>query len=464
MNRADFDLLLAQDMDNAVAEAEKNGVEGIENRIKGCFLYKYLKQKKDSAAERAVFSGVTRSGRRADRYIDLKCAYLIRKRSGCTPAADAAYISAYRAIMGKDPNGGIERAQSAAEDEIMAGAVSDYVSRRTKTIPDLLIENDGNTSKTKRIRVSKNTKDDPENIDILGMYCAFVGEARSNSGGAVFSDEYRNKCADLYIRMLCDDRFDNAYMPLYIDSSSGAGVYIIGKKHFDDSALVSIFKDKKGIDLSIIRKMLNHSDSPNEIAHVKSVLLRLGFDGNFAAEIAKKHQDAVALTDKVLKDNKYDAERRENLLNKNPSYRRLILKTLKSDSKYSDRAETIYNDTLYDDGLMRKILRKIGFTGEKIDSVLQKHKLTQDDILPLFENCYPCAVRFSDLLEKASFGETSYKELDMSVSVRILVCASVGDAFGNISENIDWYASTYAYLNKFLPDGADECFRGRMSE
>lgn len=463
MNKAEFDLLLAQDMDDAVAAAERNGIKGIENQIKGCFLYKYLKQKKDSAAERNAFSGIS-SGRRSDRYIELKCAYLTRKIAGCTPDADTAYISAYRAIMGKEPGGSIENAQSAAEDELMAGAVSDYVSRRTKTIPDMLIDNNADTPRPRRIRVAKNVKEDPRNVDVLGMYCAFFGGARSNSDGAVFSDEYRNKCVDLYIRMLRDERFVNAYMPLYIDPSSGGGVYIIGKNRFEDSALVSLFKDEKGIDLNIVRKMLDHSDAPNEITDVRSLLLRSGFESRFVSEIEKKHRDAAALADKVLQNNRYTAEWREKHLKLNPSYRKLLLTALKSDPRYCDKAEEIYNDTLYGGELMRTVLRKIGFTEDKTNSVLQKRRLTRNDIKPLFENCYPCTVRFSDLLENASFGESSYKELDIAISARVLVCTSVSDAFDNLSENIDWYASTYAYLNKIFPDGADECFRGRMSE
>lgn len=465
MNKVEFDLLLAQDMDNAVAEAEKNNIKGIKNQIKGCFLYKYLKQKKDGIAERSVFSGMSKGGR-GDRYIDLKRAYLIRKIAGCTPEADAAYISAYRTIMEKEPDSGtdIESVQSAAEDELMAGAVSDYVSRGTKTIPDLLIENDGASSKPRRIRVPRKTKEDQQNNDLLGMYSAFVSGAGLNSGGAVLTDEYRDKCVDLYIRMLRDERFSNAYMPLYIDPSGGGGVYIIGKSRFDDSALVSVFKDEKGIDLNIVRKMLDHSDAPNEITDVKSVLLRSGFNAELVSEIEKKHKDAVAITDKVLKNNKYTAEWREKHLKINPSYRKLILTALKSDPHYHDKVEAIYSDTLYDGELMRTVLRKIGFTEYNANLILQKRKLTQSEILPLFENCYPCTVRFSDLLENASFGESSYKELDIAISARVLVCTSVSDAFANLSENVDWYASTFAYLNKIFPEGADECFRGRMSE
>ena len=142
----------------------------------------------------------------------------------------------------------------------------------------------------------------------------------------------------------------------------------------------------------------------------------------------------------------------------------MILTTLKSDSRYRDTVEKIYSDTLYDEGFMNEVLRKTGFTEEKTSSILQKRKLVKDDMLLLFENCYPCTVRFSDLLENASFGEASYKELDISVSARVLICDSVSDAFANLSENNDWFASAYAFLNEKLPDGADECFRGRMSE
>ncbi|MGN1120033.1 MAG: hypothetical protein ACI4Q4_06720 [Oscillospiraceae bacterium] len=468
MNKAEFDLLLAQDMDKAVADAEKEGIKGIENQIKGCFLYKYLKQKKDSAAERAAFSGGMRSGKRADRYIDLKCAYYLRKIAGCTPEADAAYISAYRTIMGKEPAHSIETAQSAAEDELMAGAVSDYVSRRTKTIPDSFfkkeIEKSNNTPKPQRIRVQKNTKADPENVDILEMYCAFFGGARSNGGGVIFSDEYRNKCVDLYIRMLRDEHSVNAYMPLYIDPSSGAGVYIMGKKRFDNSALVAIFKDKKGVDLSVVQKMLNHSDAPNEMLDVTSTLLKLGFDVKLVSEIEKKHKSAVALTDNVLQKNRYAADWREKNLNNNPSFRKVILTTLKSDSRYRGIVDEIYSDTLYDDRLMNEVLRRVGFSEETASLILRKRKFAKDDMLLLFENCYPCTIRFSDLLENASFGEASYKELDISISARVLICASVNDAFANLSENNDWFTSAYAYLNEKFPDGADECFRGRMSE
>lgn len=77
----------------------------------------------------------------------------------------------------------------------------------------------------------KNSKDGyTDEIEMMYKFFANAGiDSVSADSRAEISDEYIGKCEKLYNRLL-EDKIDstNVFIPLYIDPSSGAGVYIIG--------------------------------------------------------------------------------------------------------------------------------------------------------------------------------------------------------------------------------------------
>ena len=63
-----------------------------------------------------------------------------------------------------------------------------------------------------------------------------TADADKNVTFGSLDDEYIQKCSELYDTLL-KERNSMAFVPLYIDSETGAGVYIIGRDKFDEDTL-----------------------------------------------------------------------------------------------------------------------------------------------------------------------------------------------------------------------------------
>lgn len=463
MNKYEFDLLLAQDMDEAIARAEKNGVQSMKDKIKGCFLYKYLKAKKDIAAERLFHSVSSHIGKRTDKYIVLKCAYLARCEAADSKKSDDKYIAVYRKIMGRMPCSDIKKAQSDAEDELLAGMVSDYVGRNTKITTKVTDSN-----KREKLRVLKNIKESANNVDHLDMYSEFIRAKNIEyttgfaSRAADCSEEHMKKCEELYYIMCRDKKYKKAYVPLFCDSSNGAGVYIMGKEYFDESAMIQIFKDKTGTDINILRRMINSQDTPDDMAAVKRILYTSGFNVDSISAIIKKRTYAFKIAEKILRSQRYTADKIKVFLNECALKQKKLSEILRSDpSQYDGDSKDVISKSVYDDEVLLNVLTKHGFSFENAEIILRKRSIAENDILPLLELCYPCVVNFDIIQEQATFNPISYA-LDFSILTKIKVCFSIADAFKYLSDYAEVFDTEYSCENEGLPIGADERFRLKM--
>lgn len=456
MNRYELDLLLARDMDEAVAEAEKNGVKKMKDKIKGCFLYKYLKAKKDIVAEQLLHSANPHDGKKFDKYIELKCAYLKICEDPGSQKANDEYIAVYRKKMGRDPGDDINKAQSEAEDELLAGIVSDHVGRYTRITVD--------ADTRERIRDLKEIKETADNIDPLDMYSEFIRakNLEPTLGNAPrvaeCSEEHMKKCEELYYIMRRDKKQENAYMPLYCDQSNGAGVYLIGRERFGESAMIQIFKDKTGTDINILRRMIISQDTLDDTAAVKQILCTSGFSGDSVLKIIKKRTCAIKTAEKILGTQGYTAAKIRSLLKECSSDRSKILSILGSDSsQYHGDPKALIDDSVYDDEVLLEVL-KHGFGSENAEIILQKRKISENAIRKTLEICYPCVVYFDMVQEQAEFDNV----FEIQILAKIKVCFSVAAAFKYLSDNAELFDMWYSYENVGFPTGADERFRLKM--
>lgn len=102
--------------------------------------------------------------------------------------------------------------------------------------------------------------------------------------------------------MCRDERHEFAYLPLYCNQSSGAGVYLVGREHFDESAMIRIFMDKTEMDfINILRRMINSQDTPDDMAAVKQILFTSGFSGDSVSDIIKKRTRAIKTVERILR-------------------------------------------------------------------------------------------------------------------------------------------------------------------
>lgn len=457
MNRYELDLMLARDMDEAIAEAEKNGVKRMKDKIKGCFLYKYLKAKKDLAAEQLLHSAESHNGKKFDKYIELKYAYLkIRENPGNQKAYDE-YIAVYRKKMGRDPGDDINQAQSEAEGELLAGIVSDHVGRYTKVTVD--------ADTGERIRDLKEIKETADNIDPLDMYSEFIRAKNleltlgNAPRVAECSEEHIKKCEELYYIMRRDEKQESAYLPLCCDRSNGAGVYLMGRERFDESAMIQIFKDKTGTDINILRRMIISQDTLDDTSAVKQILYTSGFSGDSVLKIIRKRTRAIKTAEKILETQDYKAAKIKSILKECSSDSSKILLILESDlSQYHGDPKALIDDSVYDDEVLREVLIKHGFGSENAEIILQKRRISENAIRETMEICYPCVAYFDMVQEQAKFD----KAFEIQILAKIKVCFSVAAAFKYLSDNAELFDTWYSYENAGFPAGADERFRLKM--
>jgi len=215
-----------------------------------CFVYSYLKQKKDSRAEvigrNRDAVAEYRGQKKRDKYTLLKSAYLAMDRYGVMTAEEYTEIlkeliggrnpipKKYRELCGKDD---IDRAEKAFERRFLIGCVSDFFC-------NLGYRTNRNSEHGQSVRLpSKHLKEDGYNDEFEMMYRfsvysnADMTEITENSRTfGSLDDEYIEKCSRLYDALL-KEKNRMAFVPLYIDRETGAGVYIIGRDKFDEDTV-----------------------------------------------------------------------------------------------------------------------------------------------------------------------------------------------------------------------------------
>lgn len=214
-----------------------------------CFVYSYLKHKKDSRAEvigRSREAVIEYSGqKKRDKYILLKSAYLAMEQNEVM--TEEEYVDILKDLIGKNNipkkyqnlcgKEAVDQAEKAFERRFLIGCVCDFFY-------NLGYRTNKNNEHSQSVKLpSKHLKEDGYNDEFEMMYRFSLYNNddmtdTSEKGGSFGSldDEYIEKCSRLY-DVLLKEKNCMAFVPLYIDQATGAGIYIIGRDKFDEESV-----------------------------------------------------------------------------------------------------------------------------------------------------------------------------------------------------------------------------------
>lgn len=227
-----------------------------EKERENSFIYRYLKKKKDSRAEvigrnkNDLYDYA--SQKKKDKYILLKSAYLALVRYNVITEQEYADIlknligtkvkstgelkvpAKYEKLCGEEAT---QQAEEMFERRFLMGCVSDFFY-------NLGYRTNRNSEHGQSVKLpNKHLKEDGYNdeFEMLYEYSLYSGKSeQSETAGstAQINSEYIEKCTRLYDSLLCK-KCSDAFVPLYIDPNTGAGVYIIGSKRFAEDKRTS---------------------------------------------------------------------------------------------------------------------------------------------------------------------------------------------------------------------------------
>lgn len=222
-----------------------------EKERENSFVYRYLKKKKDSRAEvigrRKADLFEYAEQKKRDKYILLKSACFALERYRIISKQEYADIlkdligtkdkttgevkipAKYEAL---DDDEAFKKAEEMFERRFLMGCVRDFfynLGYRTN-------KNDKHGQSVKL--PNKHLKEDGYNdeFEMLYEYSLYSGNSENSEAvtdPAQINGEYTEKCTRLYDSLLREKCAD-AFVPLYIDPNTGAGVYIIGKNRFSE--------------------------------------------------------------------------------------------------------------------------------------------------------------------------------------------------------------------------------------
>lgn len=212
--------------------------------IENCFIYKHCKSKKDDRADNISHSKEAlyeyKGEQKRDKYTLLRGAYLAMKNN---VISEAEYKDIFMELTEKEKgvkafvallDTNLQAAQSGFEFKLLKGSIGD------------LFNNEGYRESTKGRQPDKGRKKSDGYIDNLELACLFSAydnrPSETASGEVVnaaaeITDEYIEKCRALYNAALESkgEGKNDVFIPLLFDSSSGAGIYIIGKSYISNS-------------------------------------------------------------------------------------------------------------------------------------------------------------------------------------------------------------------------------------
>lgn len=200
------------------------------NDVENSFMYKHCKSKKDDRAESLSHDKETLYGykhKRHDKYTLLRGAYLAMNNN---VIKQTEYEEIFMELAGSESGGNTyeklfaenaQKAQSEFEIKLLKGSVGDWFFNA-----GYRMSNNGKNSKNGRRKSDGNIDD----VEIAFRFAAYDNSSsEKNPGkGVEITDEYIEKCRGLYSAAL-ESKAEDAFIPLLFDSSSGAGIYIIGK-------------------------------------------------------------------------------------------------------------------------------------------------------------------------------------------------------------------------------------------
>ncbi len=216
------------------------------------FIYKYLKQNKDRRAESIAKSKSTlleyADRKKPDKYILLRAIYLAYNNATISQKEYLEYFSAIASVKDRktgeaklpkccelsSPNG-MTAAQQYQEHKLLKGCVSDFFQnagyRQGAT------KNDDYFNKTS-VKYAKEKDGYINDLDLWAAYYMYTMDGASQTNGHYIpqlDNEYIDKCKKLF-ELLDNEQYNEAFIPLYFDSISGAGVFIIGGNRFEENA------------------------------------------------------------------------------------------------------------------------------------------------------------------------------------------------------------------------------------
>lgn len=215
---SDYKEMLEVDKDRKAAKkvmGDDEKIAGADKKVRQCFLYQYFKSKKE-ADVRQIFRDEELLFSASDKYTRLMGAYLACKNKTITKEK-------YRDIF-FGLNGGVKTREELFDADPDT-ALDQLGERLLMDSIDDFIQNGKAKLKKRKIDYSKDTRIDMiEMLHEFNMYTASVSFAVTSN----ISDDYIEKCDNLYKIIRRDDERSEYFIPLYIDKDSGAGVYIIG--------------------------------------------------------------------------------------------------------------------------------------------------------------------------------------------------------------------------------------------
>lgn len=247
---------MIKDRDDFYDALWNNYISLPEKERENSFVYRYLKKKKDSRAEVIGRSTIDlydyASQKKKDKYILLKSAYLALVRHNNITEQEYSDIlksligtkdkatgelkapAKYEKLCGKEA---IEKAEEMFERRFLMGCVSDFFY-------NLGYRTNRNSEHGQSVKLpNKHLKEDGYNdeFEMLYEYSLYSGKSEQSETAtdtAQINGEYMEKCTRLYDSLLRENCSD-AFVPLYIDPNTGAGVYIIGSNRFSEDEKTS---------------------------------------------------------------------------------------------------------------------------------------------------------------------------------------------------------------------------------
>ena len=207
------------------------------------FFYKYLKNKKDLAAQRIAKSAdslaeyCTRKKR--DKYIMLRSAYLAYSNS---VISEAEYIRLFNSLFSEKQRRkyvpltpeNIDKAEQIYEREFLLGCINDFFYNlgyrvRKNEAKSIEIGEIGYVKTDERYLKEKDGYID--DLDLWSNYYVnfMTGESQLPQFISGLNDEYIDKCKQVFDVLNREER-TKSFLPLYFDVTSGAGVMVIGNE------------------------------------------------------------------------------------------------------------------------------------------------------------------------------------------------------------------------------------------
>ncbi len=257
------------------------------------FFYKYLKKKKDDQAAHIVESSDKLAEyskrKKQDKYISLRYSYLAYNKGiltekeyidRLTALASAKDRKSLSAMFEPFSSNHIDEAEQTYENIFLIGSINDFFYnmgfRRRKTKDE--IKNDVVDSARYTRTNERYLKEDGyiDDLDLWARYYTFCLKDSDQPPHFVsaLTNEYIQKCSHLF-SVLDEEQRSSAFIPLYFDPMSGAGVIIIGSNLLPEnkrnnkncriciayfSILGSMIDDCNEIDITMISELYDDID------------------------------------------------------------------------------------------------------------------------------------------------------------------------------------------------------------